>query len=90
MEWNMQFSTGYGQNCLCHTVSESHPNGGSPDCLHGDGDEAGDGVCQGQMEHQEVDVCAASKNSMKKSSLNVSTENILIHFQYRKCLLSHM
>ena len=78
MEWNMQFSTGYGQNCLCHTVSESHPNGGSPDCLHGDGDEAGDGVCQGQMEHQEVDVCAASKNSMKKSSLNV--RNLFLHF----------
>ena len=59
-------------------VSVSHPDGGSPDGLHGDGDEAGDGVCQGQMEHQEVDVCAASKNSMKKSSLNV--RNLFLHF----------
>ena len=67
----MQFSTGYGQNCLCHTVSVSHPDGGSPDGLHGDGDEAGDGVCHGQMEHQEVDVGAASKNLTSFTSTNV-------------------
>ena len=40
----------------------SHPNCGFPDCLHGDGDEAGDGVCKGQVKHQEVDVGAASNN----------------------------
>ena len=77
MEWNMQFSTGYGQNCLCHTVSVSHPDGGSPDCLHGDGDEAGDGVCHGQMEHQEVDVGAASKNLKKGSN---STQDLYLLF----------
>ena len=61
----------------------SHPNGGSPDSLHGDGDEAGDGVCQGQVKHQEVDVGAASENLKRSpkclkliSSILFYTENL--------------
>ena len=40
----------------------SHPDGGSPDSLHGHGDEAGDSVGQCQVKHKVVDVSAASKN----------------------------
>ena len=43
-------------------LSSAHPDGGSPEGLHGQGDEAGDGVSQGQMKHQKVDVGATSKN----------------------------
>ena len=43
-------------------LSSAHSDGGSPDSLHGQGDEAGDGVSQGQMKHQKVDVGATSKN----------------------------
>ena len=34
----------------------AHPNRGSPDGLHGQGDEAGDGVRQGEVEHQVVNI----------------------------------
>lgn len=43
----------------------SHPDGGSPDSLHGHGDEAGDGVSQCQVKHKKVDVRAASENLKK-------------------------
>ena len=38
----------------------THPYCDPPDCLHGQGDEAGHHVCQGQVKHQEVDIGAPS------------------------------
>ena len=38
----------------------THPDCDPPDRLHGQRDEAGDGVRQGQVEHQEVDIGAFS------------------------------
>ena len=44
-------------NTACFTqISATHPNGGSPDCLHGEGDEGGDGVCHGEVEHKVVNI----------------------------------
>ena len=46
-------------NCW-HSRHGTHPDCDSPDRLHGQRDEAGDGVSQGQVEHQEVDIGAFS------------------------------
>ena len=35
-------------------------NSSSPGCLHGEGDEAGDGVRYGQVEDKVVNICTAS------------------------------
>ena len=62
-------------------LSSAHPDGGSPEGLHGQGDEAGDGVSQGQMKHKKVDVGATSKNlKMFQKKLEKG------FFKYRKCL----
>ena len=37
-------------------INDTHPNGGSPECLHGEGDKGGDGVCHCEVEHQVVDI----------------------------------
>jgi hypothetical protein len=41
----------------------NHLNSSSPDCLHGEGDEAGDGVRDGQVEHKVVHICTASEDN---------------------------
>ena len=46
-------------------LSSAHPDGGSPDSLHGQGDVAGDGVRYGQVEHQEVNICPAPADKEK-------------------------
>ena len=48
-----------------HPVHKTHPNSDFPDGLHGQGDEAGDGVCHGQVEHQEVNICSAPENKVR-------------------------
>ena len=39
---------------------EAYLNEKSPGCLHGDGDETGDGICQGEVENKVVNICPAS------------------------------
>ena len=39
---------------------EAHLNGQPPGCLHGDGDETGDGICQGEVENNVVNIGPAS------------------------------
>ena len=45
--------------CFISFLCPTHPNSGSPDGLHGQSDEGGDGVGHSKVEHKIMDVGAA-------------------------------
>ena len=47
-----------------HDHGAADLDGGPPDGLHGQGDEAGDGVRDGEVVHQVVHVCPHSEKKM--------------------------
>ena len=61
----------------------AHPNGRPPDGLHGQGDEAGDGVGQGEVEHQVVHVGPGSaKYVLYRIQFNWRRRDVVVEYLF--------
>ena len=59
-----------------------HLISGSPDGLHGQSDECGDGVSYGEMIHQIVDISLRTKPNYQYEILKKIKENFTLHLSW--------